>query len=123
MIYVAPRKPKSPWSRLNRARAQRMIAAGKMTAAGSAKISAAKKDGSWDFLLDVQDGVIPPDLRTALRRVPAADTNFAAFPPSSKRIILEWIKSAKTPGTRVKRIAETAHLAGKNVRAHHWRQR
>lgn len=46
-ILLAPRRPKSVWSALNKSRIKKVIAAGLMTPAGQAKINAAKKDGSW----------------------------------------------------------------------------
>jgi hypothetical protein len=49
---------------------------------------------------------IPPDLAAALGSYPSAQTHFAAFPRSVKCSILEWIASAKTPATRVKRVEE-----------------
>lgn len=42
-----PRKPKSVWSAANKARVERLIAAGLMTAAGMALIALAKKNGNW----------------------------------------------------------------------------
>jgi len=48
--------------------------------------------------------------------------NFMAFPPSSKRIILEWIAKAKTEATRTKRINETVAKAKENLRANHYCQ-
>ena len=45
-----------------------------------------------------------------------------AFPPSSKRIILEWILNAKKPETRQKRIEETVTKAAQNLQANHYRQ-
>jgi uncharacterized protein YdeI (YjbR/CyaY-like superfamily) len=44
-------------------------------------------------------------------------SNFEAFPRSTKRGILEWIKNAKKPETRLKRIQETAQKAALNIRA------
>lgn len=46
MLWMAPRKPGSGWSKLNKERLARMMAAGLMTPAGSEKIEAAKQDGS-----------------------------------------------------------------------------
>lgn len=120
--YVAPRKPGSAWSNLNKARAERMIRAGLMRPAGRRKIDAAKKDGSWDFLADVQAGVVPRDLKSALAADASARRNFEGFPPSSKRIILEWIKNAKRPETRAARVLETVRLAALGLRANHFRQ-
>lgn len=121
-LFMAQRKPNSNWSKLNRQRAEKMIAAGLMAKAGLAAISIAKQTGTWDALEDVQNSVVPPDLANALLSNPAAQSNFEAFPPSSKRIILEWILNAKKPETRQKRIEETVTLAAKNIKANHYRQ-
>ncbi|MEM1361997.1 MAG: YdeI/OmpD-associated family protein [Pseudomonadota bacterium] len=40
----------------------------------------------------------------ALDCYPNARAHFDAFPPGSKKIILEWIKMAMQPATRAKRI-------------------
>lgn len=122
MLLLSPRKPGSAWSKANKERAERMNAAGKMKPDGLRKIEQSKADGSWNFLDDVEALVVPEDLSAALEGHESAGENFAAFPPSSKRGILEWIKQAKKPETRGKRIRETAELASRNVRANHYRQ-
>jgi uncharacterized protein YdeI (YjbR/CyaY-like superfamily) len=121
-LYFAPRKPKSGWSRPNKERVARLLEAGLMTEAGLAKIEAAKRDGSWTLLDAVENLEIPADLEVALAAVPLATENFAAFPRSARRGILEWIMQAKRPETRASRIAETARLAGLNKRANQWRE-
>lgn len=121
MRLLARRKPGSSWSAVNKARVERLVAAGQMTSAGLSVIEAAKRDGSWDRLSEVEALTVPPDLKRALaQHAPAA--NFASFPRSSKRNILEWIQSAKRPETREQRIRTTAEMAAKNLRANHWRQ-
>lgn len=120
--FFAQRKPKSNWSRANRARAEQMIAAGLMMPSGQAMIDLAKTSGTWDALTDVQNAVIPDDLQQLLDQNKTAKANFLAFPPSSKRIILEWILNAKKPETRQKRIKETVDLATNNIKANHYRQ-
>lgn len=122
MLWFAPRKPGSGWSKLNKERIEKMIEAGCMTAAGLAKIEAAKQDGSWSLLDAIEALEIPPDLQTALDANPTAQQNFEAFPKSAKRGILEWVASAKRPETRAKRIEETARLAAENKRANQWRK-
>jgi uncharacterized protein YdeI (YjbR/CyaY-like superfamily) len=118
----AQRKPKSNWSKLNRERAEKMIAQEKMAKAGMAMIELAIKSGTWTRLEDVQNSVIPPDLAQAFGKNKTAFKYFQAFPPSSKRIILEWILNAKQLATRQKRISETVTLAAKTIKANHWRQ-
>lgn len=57
------------------------------------------------------------DLIEALERHANAKHHFDAFPRSPKRGILEWIKQAKKPETRARRIEETARLVETNDRA------
>jgi uncharacterized protein YdeI (YjbR/CyaY-like superfamily) len=114
-----PRKPRSPWSRPNKQRVERLIEQGLMTPAGYALIEAAQRDGSWNMYDAVEDLVMPNDLREALAANDLARLNFDMFSNSSKRNILWWIASAKRPETRHKRIEETVRLAAENIKAHH----
>lgn len=117
MLLLSPRRPKSPWSKLNKDRITKMLDQGLMTPAGQEKIDQAKVDGSWTFLDDVEALFIPDDLAVALAANPQAEKYFEAFSPSSKKGILQWIKRAKQTVTREKRIAKTVELAGQNIKA------
>ena len=117
MVRLSPRKPDSAWSKINKDKVENLIADGLMQPAGLTKIDRAKANGMWDFLNDVDALISPDDLVRALKTTPSAEENFNAFPHSAKRGILEWIKQAKSPETRGKRISETARLAALNVRA------
>jgi uncharacterized protein YdeI (YjbR/CyaY-like superfamily) len=121
LLWFAPRKVGTGWSKLNKDRVERLMEQGLMMPAGLAKVEAAKQDGSWNALDAIEALEIPPDLETAFTRYRQAKQNFEAFPRSAKRGILEWIASAKKPETRAKRIEETAQLASQNVRANQWR--
>jgi len=121
-LWFAPRKRKSVWAANNKRRVEELIRTGRMTEAGLAVIEAAKRDGSWDSLEPVDSLAVPDDLAKALKANPAAKRNFEAFPPSSRKLVLFWIQSAKRPQTRAKRIAEAVRRAAENVRANHWRQ-
>jgi uncharacterized protein YdeI (YjbR/CyaY-like superfamily) len=121
MLWFAPRKPRTNWSKPNKDRVERLTAAGLMMPPGLAKVKAAKADGSWNALDGVEALEMPDDLDAALNQFPHARANFEAFPRSVKRGILEWILNAKKPETRAKRIEETARLAEDNKRANQWR--
>jgi len=123
MLYFAPRRPGSGWSRPNKERIARLEAAGRMAPAGAAKVAAARRDGSWEMLDAVEALEVPDDLVAALAGVADAARQFEAFPRSAKRGILEWIAQAKTEATRRRRVEETARLAGQGVRANQWRRR
>lgn len=122
MLRLSPRKPRSGWSAPNKERVERLIANGKMTRAGLAVIEAAKASGAWSAIDGAQALLVPPDLGKALAALPRAAANFAAFPPSARKGILEWISNARQPQTRARRIEETARLASENIRANQWRQ-
>jgi uncharacterized protein YdeI (YjbR/CyaY-like superfamily) len=122
MLRFSPRKPKSVWSKINKGRVGRLTRLGLMAPAGQAKIDAAKRDGSWHALDAVERLVVPPDLDAELAANPDAARHFAAFPPSSRKIILGWIAGAKRPETRAKRVSETVRQAAKNLKANHYRQ-
>ncbi len=120
-LYLAPRKPNSNWSALNKKRIAKLTKAGLLTEAGRAVVEAAKENGSWDALNDVENLVVPEDLARAFTKYDRAEANFQAFPPSTQRGILEWILNAKRDATRKKRVEETARLAEENERANQWR--
>ncbi len=110
---IAPRKETSAWSAVNKEIVERMRAEGQMTDAGEAKIAAAKANGMWGFLDDVERLEVPDDLAQALGD---AREIWDAYPRSVKRGTLEWIKTAKTAPTRTRRIDDVAQSAGAGLR-------
>ena len=118
-LLFTPRKRKSVWSKLNKERIVKLIEKGAMTEAGLNKIEAAKKDGSWNAL-DASDNLtIEKDLAEAFEKNEKAKTNFENFTDGVKKIILQWIYSAKTEVTKAKRIEKTVRMAEKNLRANY----
>lgn len=115
LLRCTPRKPGSAWSGINQQKVARLEAAGRMTPAGRAAVDAAKASGAWSRLDGATALEVPADLDAAFSDVGRAC--FAAFPPSSRRAILEWIAQAKTPETRARRVDDTATSAAQNVRA------
>jgi uncharacterized protein YdeI (YjbR/CyaY-like superfamily) len=85
-----------------------------MAAPGLAKIEAARQDGSWNALDDIDTLTIPDDLRDALAANPTAGRHFQAFSNSAKKGILWHIASAKRPETRSKRIEQIVCAAEEN---------
>lgn len=122
LLWFAPRKPGTGWSKLNKERVERLIQQGLMMSPGLAKVEAAKVNGSWVALDALEALEIPSDLEQAFADYESAKQNFEAFPKSVKRGILEWIISAKKLETRAKRVQQTAQLAAENKRANQWRK-
>ena len=120
ILWFAPRSPRSAWARSNKERVARLTAAGLMLPAGLAVVEDAKRRGTWTMLDDVEDLVVPDDLAAALEASPPARANWDAFSKSARRMLLEWIRQAKRPETRARRIEETATHAARNEKANQW---
>jgi uncharacterized protein YdeI (YjbR/CyaY-like superfamily) len=121
MLYFAPRKSRSGWSRSNKVRVAELRAAGLMTEAGERAIARAIANGTWSLLDEVEDLREPEDLLAALRARPGAEEQWVRFPPSARRALLEWIVQARTTATRTRRVEETAARAAVGERANQWR--
>lgn len=111
MQLFTQRKPKSVWSKINKAKIERLIEEGLMTAAGQKCIDVAKENGSWTVLDAVEELFVPEDLVQALDENAGATTYFNGLSKSTKKMMLYWLVSAKRPETRVKRISEIAAAA------------
>jgi len=108
---LTPRKPKSVWSKVNKERIERLLAANLFAPSGLKTIEIAKANGSWSAIDDSEALVIGQDLADALAQNEAASTSFYGLAKSYKKAILQWINSAKRPETRQKRIEETVAKA------------
>lgn len=120
MLWIAPRKPGSNWSRVNRGFVARLEADGLMTDAGRALIDLARADGTWTALDDVEDGVIPPDLAAAFDAAPGTRAVWDLWPRSVRRGALEILLNAKRPATRAARIATILDCAARGERPFQW---
>lgn len=110
MQLITPRRAQH-WAKSYKERAARLMQAGRMHTAGEQAIAASKASGLWDFMTDVDNLVIPPDLATALAAAPGASMYFEEINDASKRFALRWVKLAKTAKTRQNRIAKLVMLS------------
>ncbi len=113
MQLIAPRKAQH-WAKSYKDRVDKLTKAGRMHPAGLEAIAVSKRNGLWNFMDDVDALIKPDDLVEALEAHPPAIQHFDAFGDASKRFALRWIKLAKKPETRAKRIQQTAILAANN---------
>lgn len=103
-LLFTPRKSGGTWALSNKGRVEKLIRQGKMTEAGMAKVNAAKSDGSWDRLTDIDELKLPDDFKSALAANVAAQEHYNKLGVSVKKQVLWWIATAKTTQTRAKRI-------------------
>jgi uncharacterized protein YdeI (YjbR/CyaY-like superfamily) len=101
---MTPRKAKSGWTRLNRARVAAMEEQGRMTDAGRRAVEVAMTNGWWTLMDPVEDLLEPDDLRATLDASPDGRAAWDRFPPSARKQMLWSIVTAARPETRAKRI-------------------
>jgi uncharacterized protein YdeI (YjbR/CyaY-like superfamily) len=102
-----PRGARSIWSKINRDKAQALIAAGRVQPAGLAAIEAAKKNGRWAAAYDSQrNAALPDDFQAELDRRPKARAFYATLNSVNRYAIIFRLGSAKKPETRARRMQQ-----------------
>ncbi len=114
-----PRRAKSPWSRVNRERAERLIAAGRMTPRGQAEIDRAKADGRWEAAYpSVAEARPDADLDAALDATPAARALFDELDSANRYAVLYRVHQARSPEKRAAKIAELVAMLARGDTVH-----
>jgi len=102
-----PRRPGSPVSELNRARARRLIEAKRMTTAGLAVLGD----------LRPRRVVVPPDIKAALQADPPAWEHFRRFPATYRRVRIAFVAGARgRPDEFKRRLGHLVRRSAKNER-------
>jgi len=114
-----PRRARSRWSKINRAKAEALIASGAMEPAGLAEVERAKADGRWDAAYDSPaTATVSDDLRAALDADPAASAFFETLDANNRYAILHRIQDARRADTRARRIAQFVAMLGRGETIH-----
>jgi uncharacterized protein YdeI (YjbR/CyaY-like superfamily) len=102
--YV-PRRPRSRWSRVNVAKVDELIAAGRMRRSGLAEVEAAKADGRWAAAYESQrEATVPPDLAAALAASPQALRAFDALSKTHQYGVILKLVTARTATARAAQL-------------------
>ena len=116
---MTPRGGKSIWSKINRDKAMRLIADGRMQPAGLREIERAKEDGRWEAAYDgARSSAVPEDLQAALDANPSAQAFFAGLDGSNRYAILFRVQTAKKAETRARRIATFVAMLANHEKLH-----
>jgi len=114
-----PRRPKSPWSKINRAKAEALIAGGTMEPPGLAEVERAKRDGRWERAYDgARTSDVPADLAAALAPNARARAFFETLNGANRYAILYRVQTARKPETRADRIAHFVAMCARHETLH-----
>lgn len=115
----SPRKANSPWSKINRTKAEALIAAGAMEAPGLTEVERAKRDGRWERAYDgARTASVPADLAKAFARSARARAFFETLDSANRYAILYRVQSAKTAETRAVRIERFVGMCARHETLH-----
>lgn len=109
-----PRRPRSPWSQVNVAKVEALIAAGRLRPGGMAEVEAARADGRWDAAYPSQSqATVPPDLAAALTATPGAAEAFDRLDRSARYDLMLPVFKARTEAGRARVVQRVvARLTG-----------
>ncbi len=114
-----PRGARSIWSKINREKAEALIAGGRMTPSGLAAIEQAKKNGQWDGAYDSHStAAVPDDLQAALDKNSRAQAFFATLDSTNRYAILFRLQTARKAETRARRIAQFVRMLENHEKLH-----
>jgi uncharacterized protein YdeI (YjbR/CyaY-like superfamily) len=114
-----PRRPRSMWSKVNRARVESLIAAGRMQASGQSEIDRAKADGRWEAAYDgARTAAVPADLQAAFDAQPKAGAFFSTLNAANRYAVLWRVQTAKKPETRARRIDTLVAMLARGEKIH-----
>lgn len=99
-----PRRARSPWSAVNREKAEAMIAAGTMKPGGLAAVEQARANGRWEAAYaGPATSETPQDFLDALAKNPKAAAFFDTLTKQNKYAVYFRLHDARKPETRARR--------------------
>lgn len=119
--FFTKRKPTSVWSKINKEKIERLKQEGLLMPAGLESISIAQQNGTWNILDDVEELEISEDLEMEFNTREGSKEYFLSLSKSVRKSMLQWIKLAKRPETRQKRIVELVEHANRKIRPKQFR--
>lgn len=115
----SPRRPQSPWSKINTGHAERLMKANRMKPAGLKEVEAAKKDGRWKKAYHSQStATYPEDFLREVNKSKKAKAFLETLNSANRYAIIYRLHSAKKPETREKRLRLFVEMLAKGQKLH-----
>jgi uncharacterized protein YdeI (YjbR/CyaY-like superfamily) len=123
-IRFTPRRKGSIWSKVNVARFEALTADGQMTPAGVRAYEENKhKSGLYSYEKPLAS--LAAAEKTLFRKNKTAWSYWDNQPAGYRKLVLNWITTAKKPETRAKRLATLIEdcAAGRRIAGYDWRKK
>ncbi|MBD9477729.1 YdeI/OmpD-associated family protein [Pseudoxanthomonas sp. PXM02] len=116
-----PRRARSTWSKINVAKIDALIAAGRMRPAGLREVEVAKADGRWDAAYDGAKSMeVPPELAKALALAKhrKAKAFFDTLDRTNRYAVCWRVQTAVKPETKRARVEKLVAMLGRGEKIH-----
>jgi len=119
MLRFTPRRPRSVWSKINIAKAEQLIASGRMQAAGLREVEAARADGRWDAAYEGSSRMeVPKELAEALATSAKARRFFEQLDRTNRYSFCWRVQTAKKLATRLARAEKFVAMMERGEKIH-----
>lgn len=114
-----PRRARSTWSKINVAKIDGLVAAGRMRPGGLREVEAAKADGRWDAAYDGSRSMeVPPELAKALAKNRKAKAFFETLDKTNRYAVCWRVQTAVKPETRQARVEKLVAMLARGEKIH-----
>ncbi|WP_081420340.1 YdeI/OmpD-associated family protein [Pseudoxanthomonas sp. Root630] len=114
-----PRRARSTWSKINVAKIEGLVAAGRMRPAGLREVESAKADGRWEAAYDGAKSMdVPDELAKALAKNRKAKAFFDALDKTNRYAVCWRVQTAVKPETRRARIEKLVAMLARGEKIH-----
>jgi uncharacterized protein YdeI (YjbR/CyaY-like superfamily) len=111
-----PRKPDSIWSRINIAKVETLIKAGRMAEPGLKMYRERDPRRAGLYSFEREAMAFSPAIERQFRKAAPAWKFFQAQPPGYRRLLTFWVMSPKQEETRVRRLGRLIGVSAKGKR-------
>ena len=115
-IRFTPRKPTSTWSRINLASMDRLLAAGRVAAAGRNVYESRNTEKTSLYAYEREHANLSPEQEKLFRKHAKAWKFWEAQVPSYRKPATWWVVSAKQDATRQKRLQQLIDCSAKGLK-------
>ena len=114
-----PRRSRSTWSKINVAKIEVLVAAGRMRPAGMREVEAAKADGRWDAAYDGARSMdVPAELAQALAKNRKAKAFFEALDRTNRYAVCWRVQTAAKLETKRALVEKLVAMLARGEKIH-----
>ena len=119
LVRFTPRRPKSIWSKVNVAKVEKLIEAGRMQPSGLAQVEKAKADGRWDIAYQPASKMeVPADFIDLIKQDPETYAFYQTLNKANLYAIGFRLTTVADPKKRAAKMQQLADMLKRKEKIH-----